>query len=166
MRPFPLFDVKNPARVFRFAAVCALISGGWVGEARAAEDARLAAVRAADDERVAATLAADRVRLGAVLSAELRYAHSTGSVDTRESFVDAVAGGRSKYEAIRYEERTFTFPAENVALMSGRAGVKVSNARGGMDSTLSFLAVWRLEEGRWRFLAWQSCKVAPPVPAP
>jgi len=28
-----------------------------------------------------------------------------------------------------------------------------------MDSVLSFLAVWREENGKWRFLAWQSCKL-------
>jgi hypothetical protein len=28
-----------------------------------------------------------------------------------------------------------------------------------VDSLFSFLAVWRLEEGRWRFLARQSCRI-------
>jgi len=28
-----------------------------------------------------------------------------------------------------------------------------------MDSVLSYLAVWREENGQWRFLAWQSCKL-------
>jgi hypothetical protein len=28
-----------------------------------------------------------------------------------------------------------------------------------MDGVLSFLAFWREEKGRWRFLAWQSCKL-------
>lgn len=130
-----------------------------------AEDARVARLIAADDERVAATIAADRVRLDAVLSDDLRYAHSNGNVDTKAAFTEAVAGGRTKYEAIRYEQRGFTFPAPGVALMSGRAHVKVANAKGGMEAVLSFLGVWREENGRWRFLAWQSCKIPPPEPA-
>ena len=128
----------------------------------AAGDARLAALQAADDERVAATLAADAKRLAEVLAEELHYAHSSGTVDTREQFIDTLASGRSKYEAIDYLERKFSFPAPGVALMTGRARVKVANAKGGMDAELSFLAVWREEQGRWRFLAWQSCRLPPP----
>lgn len=128
----------------------------------AADDPQLAALRAADDERVAATIAADGTRLGAILSDDLRYAHSSGGVDTKAVFMEALVSGRSKYEVIRYEERGFTFPAPGIALMTGRAQVKVGNAKGGMDAVLGFLAVWREEKGKWRFLAWQSCKM--PVP--
>jgi hypothetical protein len=45
--------------------------------------------------------------------------------------------------------------------MSGRAHVKAVTANGEMDGVLSFLAVWREENGHWRFLAWQSCKLPP-----
>lgn len=131
----------------------------------AADDPQLAALRAADDERVSATVAADRARLDVVLADDLHYAHSNGNVDTKASLIDTVVSGRTKYEVIAYEQRSFTFPAPGVALMNGRARVKVANAKGGMDSVLSFLAVWREEKGRWRFLAWQSCKVPPPEPA-
>jgi len=131
----------------------------------AADDPRLATLRAADDERVSATIAADRARLEAALSDDLHYAHSNGNVDTKAAFSDTVVSGRSKYELIQYEQRNFTFPAPGIALMNGLAHVKVANAKGGMDAVLSFLAVWREEKGRWRFLAWQSCKVPPPEPA-
>jgi len=30
---------------------------------------------------------------------------------------------------------------------------------------LNYLAVWRQEGGRWRFLAWQSCKNPSPADA-
>lgn len=130
----------------------------------AADDPRLIAVRAADDERVAAVIAGDQARLAAVLSDELHYAHSNGGIDTKAKFIDNLSSGRTKYLAIEAEERNFTFPAPGIALMSGRARVQVKGAAGTMDSVLSFLAVWREENGKWRFLAWQSCKVPPPSP--
>ena len=71
--------------------------------------------------------------------------------------------GRTKYLTLEYEERAFTFPAPGIALMTGRAHVKVANATGEADMVLSFLSVWREEDGKWRFLAWQSCKL--PAPA-
>ena len=126
-----------------------------------AEDARTAALTPADDARVAATKSADREKLTAIFSDDLRYAHSSGTVDTKQSFIESLTSGRTKYVALDYEERAFTFPAPGIALMTGRAHVKVANATGGVDMLLSFLGVWREENGHWRFLAWQSCKLPP-----
>ena len=131
---------------------------------QAADDPRLAAVRAADDQRVAATLAADGTKLGAVFSDELRYAHSSGLVDTKTSYLQAITSGRTKYHIIDFVERNFTFPAPGIALESGRAHMKATSATGESDSIFSFLAVWREEKGQWRFLAWQSCKLPPATP--
>lgn len=127
-----------------------------------AEDARVGLLAAADKERVDAMKSADREKLAAVLSDELHYAHSSGAVDTKQSFIEALTTGRTKYLALDYEKRAFTFPAPGIALMSGRAKLRVANAAGEMEMPVSFLAVWREENGRWRFLAWQSCRL--PVP--
>ncbi|MEO6787340.1 MAG: nuclear transport factor 2 family protein [Chthoniobacteraceae bacterium] len=128
-----------------------------------AEDARSPALAAADAERVAAMKSADREKLAAFLSDDLRYAHSSGTVDTKQSFIESLTTGRTKYLALDYEERAFTFPTPKIALMTGRAHLKVANATGEADMLLGFLGVWREENGKWRFLAWQSCKL--PVPA-
>ena len=34
----------------------------------------------------------------------------------------------------------------------------VETAKGGLDSPIGYLAVWRQENGQWRFLAWQACR--------
>lgn len=125
----------------------------------AADDALLAAVKAADKARVAAMQSADRDKLNALFSDELRYAHSSGVVDTKPGFIEILTAGKTKYVGYDYEEQNFTFPAPGIALMTGRAHIKAVTATGEMDSVLSFLAVWREEKGQWRFLAWQSCKM-------
>jgi hypothetical protein len=130
----------------------------------AAEDPRTPILRAADDERVAAIIAADRARLDAVFSDDLRYAHSTGAVDDKASYIGSLAGGRTKYVVYEYEERNFTFPAPGIALMTGRVHIKSTTSGVVSDGMLSILAVWREEKGRWRFLAWQSCRLPPPPP--
>lgn len=130
----------------------------------AADDARLPALQAADDERVAATIAADRTRLTAIYSDELHYAHSSGKVDTKASYIDALTGGQLKYVSWEYQERSFSFPAPGIALMTGRTKVKVGKAEN-PDMILSFLAVWREEQGKWHFVAWQSGKLADPAAA-
>ena len=133
---------------------------------RAADDALTTKLAAVDDARVAATRAADHDKLTAVFSDELRYAHSSGNVDTKSSLIESLPSGRLKYASVDYEERKFTFPTPTIALMTGRTHIKAETATGTMDSVLSFLAVYREEQGQWRFLAWQSCKLPAPAPAP
>jgi hypothetical protein len=119
----------------------------------------LAALQAADDARVAAMKSANRERLGAIFSDELHYAHSTGEVDSKASFIDKLTSGKTKYVAMEYEKRDFTLPARGMALMTGRVHIRAVMGENTTDAVLAFLAAWRLEEGEWRFLAWQSCKL-------
>ncbi len=127
----------------------------------AAEHPALARVTAADDARVAAMLGPTREKLESVLSPDLRYAHSNGQVDTRESLIASLTDGSATYAKYAYQERSFTFPAPGIALMAGRFDVKAVVKGNAAESTISFLAVWRLEKGGWKFLAWQSCKIPP-----
>ncbi|HCN27421.1 MAG TPA: DUF4440 domain-containing protein [Verrucomicrobiales bacterium] len=126
--------------------------------------ADVAAILAADDARIAAMKAPDMGKLSAIFSDNLHYAHSNGVVDTKSSFVDILVSGRTRYLEYDHVERKASFPAPGVALVSGRARIQAASEKGVMDSVLSYLAVWRLEDGKWRFLAWQSCKLPPANP--
>jgi len=141
-----------------FTALVALAASG-------ADHPELARVTAADDARVAAMLAPTREKLDALLSPELRYAHSNGQVDTKAALIGSLTDGSAKYSKYDYQERTFTFPSPGLALMAGRFDVKAVVKGNAAESTISYLAVWRLEQGTWKFLAWQSCKVPPAPPA-
>jgi hypothetical protein len=141
-----------------FTALVALAASG-------ADHPELARVTAADDARVAAMLAPTREKLDALLSPELRYAHSNGQVDTKAALIGSLTDGSAKYSKYDYQERTFTFPSPGLALMAGRFDVKAVVKGNAAESTISYLAVWRLEQGAWKFLAWQSCKVPPAPPA-
>jgi len=72
--------------------------------------AELAAVIAADDARVAAFKKPTAEALEKIFSPDLHYAHSTGVVDTKPSFIDVLTSGKTKYVAIDYEDRDFSFP--------------------------------------------------------
>ncbi len=126
----------------------------------AADDAQFA-VQSADDARIAAMSAPERSRLSAIFSDDLRYSHSTGAVDTKASFIDTLTSGKTKYLRFEYLEREFSLPSPEIALMTGRVRIRAATAEGEMENVLSFLAVWREENGQWRFLAWQSCKLPP-----
>jgi hypothetical protein len=130
----------------------------------AAGDKLIAAVTAADDERQAATTAADRARLEAIFSNDLRYAHSSGLVDSKASYIASLVSRQAVYESFDYKERAFLPAAPGIVLMTGRVLVHSRNGGEKVALDLNFLAVWREENGHWRFLAWQSCR-NPPTPA-
>lgn len=131
---------------------------------RAADDP-MAPLRAADDERIAAMIAADRDRLDAIFSDELRYTHSSGTVDTKKTLIESIVGKRTQYHSFEIVERHFAPVAETIALVSGRSRIKVQGNGPLTELLLSHLAVYRRENGRWRFVAWQSARLPPPAPA-
>jgi len=124
----------------------------------------IAAVKAADDERVAALIKADVAALDPLLSEQLRYAHSNGMVDTKASYRESVATHRSVYNSVQYLQRDIVPAAPGIVLMAGRALIKAGSSTQQNQLDLNYLAVWRLEGGQWRFLAWQSCRNPPPTP--
>ena len=130
---------------------------------RAADDKLVAAVRAADDERIAATKAGDRARLEASYSDDLHYGHSNGKIDNKKSQIQGITTGANRYEAFEHKERTFVPAGPGIVLMKGRVLVHMGNKQTGekIVNDLNYLAVWREEKGKWRFLAWQSCKNPP-----
>lgn len=132
---------------------------------QAADDALVAAVRAADDERVAATMAGDRARLEAIYSDDLHYTHSSGKTDNKAEHVDGIIKRTAKYEKFDYQTREFRRAGPGVMLMTGRVVIHSTASKGKTQNYVNFLAVWREEHGRWRFLAWQAAKNLPAEPA-
>ena len=132
----------------------------------AEKSAIVSAIIAADDERLSATKAADRERLDAILSNELRYAHSSGVVDTKAAFIDSLVSKKTVYQNFEYKDRTILPAGPGIALMSGRVLVKVRSGEKNLSNDLNYLSVWREENGKWRFLAWQSCRNPVPEPVP
>jgi hypothetical protein len=136
--------------------------------ARAADlDKVITAVRLADDERVAATLACNIDTLKAIYSDEMYYAHSSGKLDSKASQLDGIATGLYKYTKFDYKERTFTPIAPTVVLMKGKADLALTRLSGEkIILDLNYLGVWRLESGKWRFLAWQASRNVPATVIP
>lgn len=130
-----------------------------------ADDATiLAGVKAADDARVAAMVAADAKQLDAILSDDLYYGHSSKLVENKAEHIASLTTRRLVYRKMDFQSRDFSLVAPGVALAKGRALVEVGSILTIFLVDINFLAVWRLENQRWRLQAWQSCRNADPVP--
>jgi hypothetical protein len=110
-------------------------------------------------------ISADPAKLAATFSDELLYVHSNGKSDTKASLSTAISSGKSVYRSIAYEQREFREVSPGLVLMNGRCRVQLGKTAPFNELYLSVLAAYRLENGVWRFLAWQSCKLTEPAPA-
>lgn len=119
------------------------------------DDAAAAGVRAAEEARRQAMLDGDTATLGELLSDTLVYTHSTGAKDGKQSYLEQLASG-----ALRYEALAFVAPAITVL---GRVGLVCAV----MDATVvrgdtprhvasSYLAVWEATPSGWRLQAIQA----------
>ena len=160
-------DVPAPLRRF-LRLLCLFAAIPILSALRAADSKVIAAVTAADDERLAATIAGDRAKLEQIYSNDLHYTHSNGKRDDKASQIKGVTTGGSKYEKFEHQDRVFTPVAPGVVLMRGRVHVHMSNRKSGEKTMndISYLAVWREEQGKWRFVAWQASKGVEGAAAP
>lgn len=131
---------------------------------RLEKPADLAAIIAADDARVATFRKPTAEALDIICSPDLRYASSNGVIDTKSSLTGMLLAGSASFSVSDYEDRQFSFPTPGIALMTGRTRIEAVTKGARVGNLVSFLAVWRLEEGRWKLLAWQSCDLPPPAP--
>lgn len=130
------------------------------------DPALIAAITAADIERMDAMISADPARLDAIFSDDLRYAHSSGKVDHKASLTQSLVSRQTIYEKFDVKERTITLAGRGAALIAGRVLVNVNSGGKKQFIDLNYLSAWREENGKWRFLAWQSCRNPEPSPAP
>lgn len=114
-----------------------------------------AALLAAEESRRLAMLAGDTLALAELLSDALLYGHSTGRRDSKQGYLEKLAGGSLRYEAL-----AFVSP---VATLMGRAGtvsalMKATVLRGGKrhEMASSYLAVWQYTPAGWKLEAVQA----------
>jgi hypothetical protein len=131
----------------------------------ARDDARAAALKTAELARFAANDAADAKALGDLLDADLEYVHSNGDLDTKASFIESLTSGRRDYVSSQPTIENIRILGD-VALIRGRALVKVSDNGNTRDLDIGYTDVWVWKGGHWRMTAWRSARMPPPATTP
>lgn len=118
-------------------------------------DAEILKLGALEERRYAAMLAGDADVLNELLHPDLAYMHSTGELESKQSYLDTLRAGTSSYKAIRYDEQTIRIHGDTGLVFHHLEADVVfeGNARH-LDNRL--LAVWVCDAGEWRMLALQS----------
>ena len=115
-------------------------------------------ILALEEKRFAAMVAGDVAALDALLDDGLVYTHSSGVVDDKASYLEAIGSGRTRYVSQkRFDERVRM--RGDCALVTGRAEIEVEVNGVHKSLRLRYLDVWVKTPRGWKFAAWQSTSI-------
>jgi Domain of unknown function (DUF4440) len=116
------------------------------------------AVAAAVEALRKAMIDPDKGTLEKLTLDELSYGHSSGQVQDKAEFVEALISGKSDFVTIDLSELTIKIVGHTAIV---RHHLSATTNDGGKPGTvkLSILLVWVKEKGEWRLLARQAVKI-------
>lgn len=112
-------------------------------------------ILALDRRRFDAMIAADTGALETLLHRDLKYTHSSGAVDSKESYIRGVREKLWDYKSIKTSNETVSIHGD-MAMIHCRLqiDVEVKGVPRQVDSIA--LTVWIMDEGRWQAVAVHS----------
>jgi ketosteroid isomerase-like protein len=117
-----------------------------------------AEIRAAEKKWAAAIVAKDGATLEKLLGDGLIYAHSTGVVDSKKSYIAKVTSGKQRYEGAEYKDETVKLYG-TTAVGHGHMRMWGVNQNGKFDDLVMVLHVWVKTAGGWQLAAHQTTKL-------
>ena len=109
-------------------------------------------------ERYEAIIAEQYDELGSMICEDAHYAHSNGTVQTKHEFIDSFRSGRMRWLDYNRTEELLRIEG-GLAILSGRIDLVFEFNGHRIEGANRFLEVDRVEEGRWKLLAWQTGRI-------
>ena len=100
----------------------------------------------------------DKAKLEAMAADQLTYGHSTGKLENKAAFVEALTSGASDFININLTDQTITV-VDNTALVRHNLLADTRNDGKPGNAHLSVLLVWIKQKGTWQLLARQAVKI-------
>lgn len=100
----------------------------------------------------------DRASLEKISSENLSYGHSSGLVETRLQFIEALASGQSDFLNISISNQSIVVTGKN-AIVRHRLDARTKDRGKEGEAHLNILLVLRKEQGQWKLLARQAAKI-------
>jgi ketosteroid isomerase-like protein len=117
------------------------------------------AVSAAVENLRQAMVSGDRTALSNIAAEDLSYGHSSGKVENKAQFVEAIASGRSNFEKIDLTEQTIKVVGKT-AIVRHNLFAETNNVGSAPGTVkLSILTIWQKQSGQWKLLARQAVKL-------
>ena len=115
------------------------------------------AVSAAVEALKKAMIAADKSALDKLSAAELSYGHSSGRLENKAEFIEAIVSGKSGFSAIDLEGQTVNV-VDKMAIV--RHTFNATQRKSGDKVKLYNLTIWVQQQDQWKLVARQAAKLA------
>ena len=124
-----------------------------------AQSADEKAVVAAEKARFEAQVSKNLDVLNQLLADDLVYVHSSGNVDTKQSYIQSIKEGNSTYNSIDVQEQKVRLYGKT-AIINGICYIKRPAVDGkNNDLKLRYTDVYVKKGGRWQMVTWQSFRM-------
>lgn len=100
----------------------------------------------------------DKAGLEALAADWLSYGHSSGKMEDKKAFVEALTSGESDFKTIDLTDQTVTV-VDNTALVRHKLTAETMNQGKPGQTKLSVLLVWIKQKNNWKLLARQAVKI-------
>ena len=100
----------------------------------------------------------DKAVLDKLTAEDLSYGHSSGVIQNKQEFIEALTSGKSDFVSIDLSAQTVKIVGNNAIVRHILGGVTNDGGKQG-TTRLSVLMVWQLQNGEWKLLARQATKV-------
>ena len=141
------------------AVTLAALAGCATGAAATGSSASAEqAVAAAAEKLRVAMIDATPAALTALVADDLSYGHSGGRVDTKDSFIDLIAG-KSEFVTIAITDQTIKVVG-NTAIVRHALTANTNGSGKPGKVHIKILGVWQQQGGQWKLLARQAVRVA------
>ena len=138
--------------MFPALILCSLLTLN--GFAQASEQAVASAV----DKLRQLMIDPDKAGLEALAADGISYGHSTGKLEDKKAFIEALTSGESDFKTIDLTEQTITV-VDNTALVRHKLMAETNNAGKPGQAKLAVLLVWVKQKNTWKLLARQAVKI-------
>ena len=109
---------------------------------------------ALENRRIEAMTSGDVEALGEILADDLIYTHTTARLDTKASFIEAIASGTTNYKSVE-RKNVEVRDLGDTAVVTGHARFHVGNNK----FEARFTDVYAKRNNAWQMVAWQSTRL-------
>ena len=116
------------------------------------------AVLAAVENMRLALISGDRTALENIAATDLSYGHSSGKIQDKAAFVEAIASGSSDFVTIDFKNQTVKVTGKT-ALVRHELHAKTNDGGKPGEAHIGILLVWQKEGKQWKLLGRQAFKL-------
>ena len=124
-----------------------------------AQTKEVSAVSAAVEAFRKAMIAADRSMLEKLTAGELSYGHSSGRLEDKAEFIEALTSGKSGFSAIELSDQTVNVVDKIAIVRHVFVGARRNAPSEAGKMKLAILTVWLQQQEQWKLLARQAAKL-------